>query len=110
MAERAAEERQAQCDKLMMLVAEADGRRDEQAEAAAAAVAEASALRRQLQATREKVDALHEEGLVSKEEVGIESRTDVKVLIAEIRYLEALLFSGASPRGVSRPMANAGSE
>ena len=52
------------------------------AEAAAAAVAEASALRRQLQATREKVDAMHEEGLVSKEEVGMEARVNFALSVA----------------------------
>lgn len=57
-AERSADERHAQCEKLQVLVAEADTRRDEQAEAAAAAASEAAALRRQLQAVRDKVDTL----------------------------------------------------
>ena len=66
-AEKAAEERHVQCEKLQALVAEADERRDEQAEAAAGAVAEATALRRQLQAVRQKVDALHEEKMAQKD-------------------------------------------
>lgn len=51
-AERAATERQQQCLQLLAVVDEAASQRDEQAELAAGAVAEAEALRRQLQAVR----------------------------------------------------------
>ena len=101
-AEKQADERQAQCDKLQALVAEADSRRDEQAEAAAAAAAEASALRHQLQAQREKVEAMGEERRAvkdatelavqrSKEEHRMEHSASAFVLALELRDLEMAL-------------------
>ena len=97
-AERAADERQAQCDKLQALVAEADARRDEQAEAAASAASEAAALRRQLQAVRDKVETLHEERAASQQamttamaEAQRETRCQEGVLAEELRALEDLV-------------------
>ena len=96
-AERAAEDRQSQCEKMQALVADADHRRDEQAEAAAEACAEASALRRQLQSALERVndlmdekneltDTTHEQVLDAR----TETATAARVLASELNALEEL--------------------
>ena len=106
-AERAAEERQAQCEKLQALVAEADARRDEQVEAAAGASAEASTLRRQLQLQLEKIDELHRErrkvqeasaSAVARamEEARLEMDVRQRSLGGELRALEKLCASLAN--------------
>lgn len=94
-AERAAEERQVQCDNMQLLVAESDAQRDAQAELAAAAAAEASALRQQLQTMRENVEALHEErnlqnGVQDRALASIrrESACQARVLAVDLRALE----------------------
>lgn len=117
-AERAADQRQKECEKLQALIQEADTRRDEQAKAAEEAHAAASMLRQQVQLQREKVDGLLEEKSklndaqviavqVKEQRLNVEWSASTFALAIELKDLEEALSLSEERRKVADEVTRA---